>query len=39
LVEQCMFIGDENISQIQVGIIAHGNEINVNHCIFSLVSD
>jgi hypothetical protein len=34
LVEQCMFIGDENISQIQVGIIAHGNEINVNHCIF-----
>jgi hypothetical protein len=34
LVEQCMFVGDENISQIQAGIIAHGNEINVDHCVF-----
>jgi hypothetical protein len=33
-VEQCMFVGDENISQIQVGIIAHGNEIKVDHCVF-----
>jgi hypothetical protein len=34
LVEQCMFVGDANISQIQAGIIAHGNEIKIDHCIF-----
>lgn len=34
LVEQCMFVGDENISQIQAVIIAHGNEIKVDHCVF-----
>ncbi len=34
LVEQCMFVGDADISQIQVGVIAHGNEIKVDHCIF-----
>jgi hypothetical protein len=34
LVEQCMFVGDANISQIQAGVVAHGNEIKVNHCIF-----
>jgi hypothetical protein len=34
LVEQCVFVGDEDISQIQAGIIANGNEISVNHCIF-----
>jgi hypothetical protein len=34
LVEQCMFVGDENISQIQAGIIGHGNEIKVDHCVF-----
>ncbi len=33
-VQQRMFVGDENISQIQVGIIAHGNEINIDHCVF-----
>ena len=33
-VEQCMFIGDENISQIQAGVLAHGNEIKIDHCIF-----
>jgi hypothetical protein len=33
-VEQCMFVGDENASHIQVGIIAHGNEIKVDHCVF-----
>jgi hypothetical protein len=33
-VEQCMFVGDENISQIQVGIIAHGNEVKIDHCVF-----
>jgi hypothetical protein len=34
LVEQCMFVGDANISQIQAGLIAHGNEIKVDHCVF-----
>ncbi|MFH1196614.1 MAG: hypothetical protein V1720_13010 [bacterium] len=34
LVEQCMFVGDEHASPIQVGIIAHGDKINVDHCIF-----
>jgi hypothetical protein len=34
LVEQCMFVGNKDASHIQVGIIAHGNEINVNHCVF-----
>jgi hypothetical protein len=33
-VEQCMFVGDENISQIQAGIIGHGNEIRLDHCVF-----
>jgi hypothetical protein len=34
LVEQCMFVGDANISQIQVGVIAFENEIKVDHCVF-----
>lgn len=34
IVEQCMFVGDANVSQIQVGVIAHGNEIKIDHCIF-----
>jgi hypothetical protein len=29
-----MFIGDANISQIQAGVIAHGNEIRIDHCVF-----
>lgn len=33
-VEKCMFVGDANASHIQVGVIAHGNEIKVDHCIF-----
>ena len=33
-VEQCLFVGDENISQIQAGIIAHGNEVKIDHCVF-----
>lgn len=32
-VEQCMFIGDENVSQIQ-SCIAHGNEVIIDHCVF-----
>ena len=34
LVEQCMFIGDDDASHLQVGIIAHGNYIKADHCIF-----
>ena len=34
VVEQCMFVGDKNASHIQVGIIAHGNEIKIDHCVF-----
>lgn len=34
LVEQCMFIGDKDAAHIQVGVIAHGNEIKVDHCVF-----
>ena len=34
LVEQCMFVGETDNSQIQVGVIAHGNEIKVDHCVF-----
>jgi hypothetical protein len=29
-----MFIGDANISQIQAGVIANGNEVMIDHCIF-----
>jgi hypothetical protein len=34
LVEQCMFVGETDNSQIQCGIIAHGNEIIIDHCVF-----
>lgn len=34
LVEQCMFVGDEQASVIQVGILVHGDLVKVNHCIF-----
>ncbi len=34
LVEQCLFIGDDDASHLQVGIIAHGNKIRADHCIF-----
>jgi len=34
LVEQCLFVGDTNSSQIQVGVIAHGDEIKIDHCVF-----
>jgi hypothetical protein len=32
-VEQCMFVGDANVSQIQA-IFANGNKIRFDHCIF-----
>jgi hypothetical protein len=34
LVEQCMFVGDANISQIQAGVIASGDEVRIDHCVF-----
>ncbi len=34
LVEQCMFVGDENASRIQVGVLAHGDTVKVDHCVF-----
>lgn len=34
LVEQCMFIGDPNVSQLHVGIFANGNEVRIDHCVF-----
>ncbi|MFC1653159.1 hypothetical protein ACFL3F_05520 [Planctomycetota bacterium] len=39
LVEQCMFVGDSQSAAIQVGIIAHGNGISVNHCVFYNVNN
>jgi hypothetical protein len=33
-IEQCVFVGDANISQIQAGVIAHGNEVKIDHCVF-----
>ncbi len=34
LVEQCLFLGDANVSQIQAGVIAHGDKVRIDHCIF-----
>jgi hypothetical protein len=34
LVEQCLFVGETNSSQIQACVIAHGDEIKVDHCVF-----
>jgi hypothetical protein len=34
IVTQCLFVGDEDASHLQVGIIAHGNKIRADHCIF-----
>jgi hypothetical protein len=34
LVEQCLFSCDFQTTVIQVGVIAHGNEVKVDHCVF-----
>lgn len=34
LVEQCMFIGDPNISQLHVRIFSSGNKALIDHCVF-----
>jgi hypothetical protein len=33
-VAQCLLVGDELIAPNHVSIIAHGNSVNVHHCIF-----
>lgn len=33
-VAQCVFLGDDDIAPLHVGIIANGNSINVHHCVF-----
>ena len=33
-VEQCLFVGERDASHIQVGVIASGNEVKIDHCIF-----
>ena len=33
-VEQCMFVGETNSSQIQACVIAHGDEVKIDHCVF-----
>jgi hypothetical protein len=33
-VEQCMFVGDKHASHIQVGVMAHGDEVKIDHCVF-----
>ncbi len=33
-VSQCLFVGDEDALPIQSGVLAHGNKIIINHCIF-----
>lgn len=34
IVEQCMFLGDLQSTVIQVSIIARGNSVKVDHCVF-----
>jgi hypothetical protein len=34
LVEQCVFVGDPNVSQLHVGIYADGDEVMIDHCVF-----
>jgi len=33
LIEQCLFVGDTNSSQIQA-IFVHGNAVKIDHCVF-----
>lgn len=34
VVEQCMFTAERNSSSIQVGVLAHGDRVKVDHCVF-----
>lgn len=33
-VTQCLFVGEKDAMPIQSGILAHGNQIKVTHCVF-----
>jgi hypothetical protein len=33
-VEQCLFLGDPNAAHLQVGVVGHGDRIQVDHCVF-----
>lgn len=33
-VSRCYFVAEQNSSNIQGGVWAHGNRININHCVF-----
>lgn len=33
-VAHCVFLGDDDIAPLHVGIIANGNGVNVHHCVF-----
>ncbi|MFC2152875.1 tetratricopeptide repeat protein [Bacteroidota bacterium] len=35
VLSQCLFVGDRDASPIQSGVLIHGDEINVDHCIFN----
>jgi hypothetical protein len=39
IVEQCMFLGDLQTSVIQAGIIAHGDAVKIDHCVFYNVNN
>ncbi|MCU0450929.1 MAG: hypothetical protein MUC97_14005, partial [Bernardetiaceae bacterium] len=34
LVTQCLFVGDEHVLPLQVGVIANGHGLVVDHCVF-----
>jgi len=34
LVDRCLFAGDANISQIQAGVLASGDGVRIDHCVF-----
>ncbi len=34
LVQQCLFVADDQSSAMQVGMIGHGDGIKIDHCIF-----
>jgi len=34
IIRQCLFVGDEDALPIQSGVLAHGNEIVIDHCVF-----
>ena len=39
LVQQCLFVAEKEASHIQVAVIAHGNEVVIDHCIFYQVDN